>query len=112
MICATIDGTATSTWRRRPRRLAKVATRGAMPLTCLVTSTILPIKPRFGRQRTSSASAEPGAPRRKRCKTCAGCLMPQCGTCKFCLDMISRGGPGKLKKPCEKRICVEIGKSH
>jgi len=71
-----------------------------------------PPDPGAPKARKSRASAEPGAPRRKRCKACVGCLAPQCGTCKFCLDMISRGGPGKLKKPCEKRVCVEIGKSH
>ena len=38
--------------------------------------------------------------KRKRCCECAGCTSPDCGSCKFCLDMTKFGGPGKKKKPC------------
>lgn len=32
--------------------------------------------------------------------------MNDCGGCKFCLDKRKFGGPGKLKKRCELRVCM------
>jgi hypothetical protein len=32
--------------------------------------------------------------------------MNDCGRCKFCLDKRKFGGPGKLKKRCEYRVCM------
>ena len=39
------------------------------------------------------------------CGSCKLCLMDDCGKCVFCRDKRKFGGPGKLKKRCEARIC-------
>ena len=44
------------------------------------------------------------------CNNCQACLMNDCGGCKFCLDKRKFGGPGKLKKRCELRVCTAPGK--
>jgi hypothetical protein len=49
--------------------------------------------------------------RKRRCKTCSGCLANSCGKCRFCLDSPKFGGPGKLKQVCIKRHCVNITNS-
>jgi len=46
--------------------------------------------------------------RRKRCGTCPGCQASDCGKCRFCLDSVSRGGPGKLKQACTRRRCHKL----
>ena len=33
-------------------------------------------------------------------------MAQECGSCRFCVDMVKRGGPGTLKKPCLLRRCV------
>ena len=38
--------------------------------------------------------------RKKRCGSCLGCLKPDCGKCKLCLDKGKFGGRNKLKKCC------------
>ena len=50
--------------------------------------------------------------RRKRCNSCEGCQRNDCGECSNCRDMIKFGGPGKKKKACIMRKCVNIGKNH
>ena len=37
---------------------------------------------------------------------CSGCIKPNCGQCRMCLDMPKFGGPGKRKKKCQQRVCV------
>ena len=41
------------------------------------------------------------------CGNCKLCLMDDCEKCVFCRDKRKFGGPGKLKKRCEMRICLE-----
>ena len=41
------------------------------------------------------------------CGNCKLCLMDDCEKCVFCRDKRKFGGPGKLKKRCEMRICQE-----
>jgi len=36
---------------------------------------------------------------------CQGCPAPECGECKYCLDMPKRGGPGIKKQRCILRKC-------
>ena len=44
--------------------------------------------------------------RAKRCNECSHCTRDNCGVCSRCLDMVSFGGTGKLKKGCLERICI------
>jgi len=46
-------------------------------------------------------------PIRMPCKICQACIAPDCTKCEFCLDMIRYGGPGRLRKPCKLRKCVQ-----
>ena len=46
--------------------------------------------------------------KKRRCRKCAGCLMPDCGQCVFCRDMKKFGGPVKRKKACEKKRCDKL----
>ena len=46
--------------------------------------------------------------KRKRCGEYAGCTSPECGSCRFCLDMTKFGGPGKKKKPCYQWKCSKM----
>ena len=40
------------------------------------------------------------------CKSkCAGCLLPPCGSCRFCKDSAKFKGPNKLRKRCQLRKC-------
>lgn len=43
--------------------------------------------------------------KRPRCE-CTGCLQDDCGDCKFCIDMPKFGGPGRKKKRCIRRQCL------
>ena len=36
---------------------------------------------------------------------CNGCLLPDCGFCPHCQDMVKHGGEGKLKSKCMDRHC-------
>ena len=44
------------------------------------------------------------------CNNCQACFTDDCGICKFCLDKRTFGGPGKLKKRCELRVCKISGR--
>lgn len=46
--------------------------------------------------------------KRKRCGECSGCLAIDCGSCKFCLDKRKFGGPGKKKKSCVQKACLNL----
>ena len=39
------------------------------------------------------------------CGSCAACLLPDCGLCAACLDKPKFGGPNRLRKRCERRLC-------
>ena len=41
----------------------------------------------------------------QKCGFCQGCLRPDCGICRQCVDMVKFGGPGKLKEKCRMRSC-------
>eukprot|EP00658_Telonema_sp_P-2_P080855 TRINITY_DN8133_c0_g2_i2.p1 TRINITY_DN8133_c0_g2~~TRINITY_DN8133_c0_g2_i2.p1 ORF type:complete len:325 (-),score=64.83 TRINITY_DN8133_c0_g2_i2:293-1267(-) len=43
--------------------------------------------------------------RKQRCGSCAQCMAPSCGECKFCID---RAGPDTLRKACVKRFCAML----
>ena len=44
-----------------------------------------------------------------RCLKCEGCLALPCGACAPCKDDRENGGPGKLRRVCVNRRCVEQG---
>jgi len=46
-------------------------------------------------------------PTRMPCKICQACIAPDCTKCEFCVDMIRFGGPGRLRKPCQLRKCLQ-----
>ena len=52
-------------------------------------------------------SFKPAKPVRVPCKICQACIALNCTKCDFCLDMIRYGGPGRLRKPCQLRKCLQ-----
>lgn len=44
---------------------------------------------------------------RTSCKICQACISSDCGSCNFCADMPRFGGPGKLRRPCQMRQCLQ-----
>ena len=46
-----------------------------------------------------------GSRKRTRCGSCAQCHRQDCGKCS-CIDMVKFGGPGKKKKTCILRKCI------
>ena len=52
-----------------------------------------------------------GSKRHKRCNLCEGCQRDDCGDCSSCRDMPKFGGPGRKKKACILRICLNTGKN-
>ena len=50
----------------------------------------------------------PRMPKRKKCTACDDddCKPINCDECKFCLDMPKNGGPGKKKKACKFKRCL------
>ena len=45
-------------------------------------------------------------PRTVRCGGCDGCVRPECGACKNCVDMPRFGGPGARKQGCVHKMCA------
>ena len=46
--------------------------------------------------------------RRKRCKVCSACVRDSdCGECKYCIDKVKFGGPGRQKQACILRKCLQ-----
>lgn len=43
-----------------------------------------------------------------RCGECTGCKQSNCGQCRQCRDMKCFGGPGVIKKACQKRKCTHV----
>ena len=41
-----------------------------------------------------------GGSRKKRCNSCEGCMLSDCGMCRNCKDMSKFGGSGKSKQAC------------
>ena len=39
------------------------------------------------------------------CKSCPGCLAPECGNCKYCLDKPRFGGKNRLRQRCVMKAC-------
>ena len=39
------------------------------------------------------------------CRVCPGCVAPECGTCKYCLDKPKFGGSNKLRRKCVNKVC-------
>eukprot|EP01098_Paradermamoeba_levis_P003345 TRINITY_DN1536_c0_g1_i1.p1 TRINITY_DN1536_c0_g1~~TRINITY_DN1536_c0_g1_i1.p1 ORF type:complete len:171 (-),score=30.77 TRINITY_DN1536_c0_g1_i1:156-668(-) len=56
---------------------------------------------RKSRKRTSAS--------KKRTCDCDGCMQDDCNACKYCLDHPRNNGPDRLRKRCEKRICLKFG---
>jgi len=50
----------------------------------------------------------------RRCSKCNGCWNKEqgltCDACSFCLDSVRLGGPGRHKKACDYRKCVQTSK--
>ena len=40
------------------------------------------------------------------CRSCATCIMEDCGNCRPCLDKRKFGGPGKMNKRCKMKVCL------
>uniref|UniRef100_A0A673YD48 DNA (cytosine-5)-methyltransferase n=1 Tax=Salmo trutta TaxID=8032 RepID=A0A673YD48_SALTR len=49
-----------------------------------------------------------GGTKRQRCGVCEVCLVPDCGKCSACKDMIKFGGSGRSKQACQKRRCPNL----
>uniref|UniRef100_A0A4W5Q3A1 DNA (cytosine-5)-methyltransferase n=1 Tax=Hucho hucho TaxID=62062 RepID=A0A4W5Q3A1_9TELE len=49
-----------------------------------------------------------GGIKRQRCGVCEVCLVPDCGNCSACKDMIKFGGSGRSKQACQKRRCPNL----
>ena len=49
-----------------------------------------------------------GRRKQRRCKECAGCLRPDCGMCRYCVDMKKFGGSGVLRQACLLRKCENL----
>lgn len=83
----------------------------ALPQAAAATQPAIaaPVPTVNGPDQTVAAVPPPKkTPRRTRCGTCEGCLAPECGECKFCLDRPKRGGEGKLRQPCVRRACLRL----
>ena len=59
-------------------------------------------------QKTSTTSG-PSHLKKERvpCKICQACISPDCGKCHYCMDMLKFGGSGKLRQPCQMRLCLQ-----
>ena len=49
-----------------------------------------------------------GERKRGRCGSCLACTRNDCGQCRYCLDMVKFGRPGKKKQACILRKCSEM----
>ena len=49
-----------------------------------------------------------GERKRGHCGSCLACTRDDCGQCRYCLDMIKFGGPGKKRQACMLRKCSEM----
>ena len=52
-------------------------------------------------------SEKPTRVSRVPCKICQACIAPECTKCEYCADMIKFGGPGRIRKPCKLRKCLQ-----
>ena len=48
-----------------------------------------------------------GRKRARRCGECSNCKRDDCGTCMYCSDMKKYRGPGKKKRCCLLRKCLQ-----
>jgi F-box/leucine-rich repeat protein 10/11 len=60
-------------------------------------------------EQKSSSSSAPSHLKKERvpCNICQACISPDCGRCHFCMDMPRFGGAGKLRQPCQLRLCLQ-----
>ena len=68
-------------------------------------------EPKAAEPKTEPKAAEPKPEPMQRCGDCAGCYGERTcgGTCRFCLDKVAFGGPGKLRRPCAMRtVCLGL----
>ena len=49
-----------------------------------------------------------GTIRKRRCNVCENCMIPECGNCNHCKDMVKFGGTGKSKQACVLRKCLNM----
>ena len=49
-----------------------------------------------------------GGVRKRRCNVCENCMIPECGECNHCKDMVKFGGTGKSKQACVLRKCLNM----
>ena len=47
-----------------------------------------------------------GTLKKRGCKKCIGCTREDCGSCRYCKDMIKFGGQGKKKQKYVHRMCT------
>lgn len=60
----------------------------------------------FAPRRRSGGEARARQKKIMRCGVCSACEAPNCGACRFCLDMRKHGGAGTLRQPCLQRRCT------
>ena len=67
-------------------------------------------EPVFSEEKTNISTPVVASGKKKTvaCKTCPGCVAPQCGECKYCLDMPKFGGKGKMRQRCVLKACKDI----
>ena len=49
-----------------------------------------------------------GERKRGRCGSCSACTRDDCGQCRYYLDTVKFGGPGKKRQACILRKCNEM----
>ena len=59
-------------------------------------------------QNTKVASSVRASSKKRRCMTCDPCRKPNCGLCRFCRDLKTNGGTGRLRQPCLERRCESM----
>ena len=60
----------------------------------------------FGEAASPIRVSKGGSHRFVRCRKCVGCLRPDCGKCRNCLDKPKFGGINTIRQACSERVCV------
>ena len=87
-----------SAFKRQAARRAQSSAKAAVPRSLATLDA-----------KSSVASGGGSSGRRQRCRQCEGCLRPDCGRCRLCLDRPKFGGPGNLRQACALRVCTQVG---
>merc|ERR1712129_691319 len=94
------------------KRKRKFPSRYADDIMDLKNTSLTPDKKikRSTKRSIESLNISYGHRKRKsnNCRSCAGCLRPECEVCKNCLDRPKFGGKNTLKRKCELRACLSI----